>query len=166
MKFLRNKDVVSGTFLAALSVWAFLSSGAFAWSSISAYGNPAVVPRIVAGIIFILAVFICWDGVKNASAKDGDIVREERGGLWGKEQLPELFTFLLLCVYVLALKQIGFVIATAVYLCLQMFVLSCFDIRKLWLFLITAVIISPALFYVFRTFFDVLLPAGILGWNP
>lgn len=166
MRFLKNRDAVSGLFLTAFSVWAFFSSNSFGKSSISTYGNPAVVPRIVTAVIFVLAVLIMMDGVKEVKVQPAD----EKASGWkkvgSKEHLPEIMTFLLLTIYVVTIKEIGFVITTAVYLFLQMFILSCFNTKQIWLFLLIACFISPALFYGFRTFFDVLLPAGVLGWNP
>lgn len=166
MRFFKNKDAASGIFLVVFSIWAFCSTSAFGKSSISTYGNPAVVPRIVTIVIFVLASLILMDGVKEVKRQEIGGETLEQGSLFSKERLPELMTFLLLVIYVVTIRAIGFVITTAVYLCLQMFILSCFDTKKIWLFLLIACIISPALFYGFRTFFDVLLPAGVLGWNP
>lgn len=166
MRFFRNKDAVSGLFLTVFSVWALYSTSAFASSSISAYGNPAVVPRITILIILVLSVLILSDGVRamRGQATAGEAGCKKQTFL--KEQLPEILTFLLLAVYVILIKPVGFVITTAVYLGLQMYILSCFDRKKIWLFALIACVISPALYYGFRTCFDVLLPAGILNWNP
>lgn len=166
MRFLKNRDGASGLFLAVFSAWAFYSADSFSRSSISTYGNPAVVPRIVTAIIFVLAVLILLDGVKEMKTRPADLEISAQKKRDAKEQLPEIMTFLLLTIYVMTIKKIGFVITTAAYLFLQMFILSCFDTKRIWLFLLIACIISPALFYGFRTFFDVLLPAGALGWNP
>ncbi len=162
-RLIRNKDCVSGLLIFLLAAWAFHSTGAFAQSSLSSYGSPAVVPRVVLTIIMGLAVLITLEGLRRAGAQ-GEHDTERKGNRL--EKLPEPLTLALMIVYVIALKPVGYVIATTVYLCLQMYVLSCFDRRKIWQFLLIACVISPLLFYAFRSFFSVLLPAGILGWNP
>ena len=60
MRFFKNKDAASGIFLVVFSIWAFCSTSAFGKSSISTYGNPAVVPRIVTVVIFVLINSYGW----------------------------------------------------------------------------------------------------------
>lgn len=164
MRFLRNKDAVSGAFLIIFSAWAFYATEAFASSSISSYGNPSTVPRIVIIAIFLLAIWILLDGIKQIREANGQ--EEKKDNRPWVERLPEILTLLLLAAYVIALRSVGYVISTTLYLFLQMFVLSCFEKRKIWLFLLIACIVSPLFYFLFRVCFNVFLPAGILNWNP
>ena len=160
-KYLKNRDFVSGFVLVLLSVIGFYSTNKFNLSSISSYGNPATVPRIILILLFIMSALTMVGAIRKENG-DGEN-REERSL---EQKLPEYLTFVLLVVYVFTVKPIGYVISTAIYLLLQMYVLSCFEKRRLWLFALIAIMVSPLLYYIFRAFFDVLLPAGILGWRP
>ncbi|MBR1918037.1 MAG: tripartite tricarboxylate transporter TctB family protein [Spirochaetales bacterium] len=160
-KYLKNRDFVSGFVLVLLSVIGFYSTNKFNVSSISSYGNPATVPRIILILLFIMSALTMVGAIRKENG-DGEN-REERSL---EQKLPEYLTFVLLVVYVFTVKPIGYVISTAIYLLLQMYVLSCFEKRRLWLFALIAIMVSPLLYYIFRAFFDVLLPAGILGWRP
>ena len=160
-KYLKNRDFVSGFVLVLLSVIGFYSTNKFNVSSISSYGNPATVPRIILILLFIMSALTMIGAIRKENG-DGEN-REERSL---EQKLPEYLTFVLLVVYVFTVKPIGYVISTAIYLLLQMYVLSCFEKRRLWLFALIAIMVSPLLYYIFRAFFDVLLPAGILGWRP
>lgn len=162
MKLLKNKDLISGALLLALSVWAFVDTEKYNVSSISSYGNPATVPRFVIAIIFIMAVVILTDGIKQL--KHAETEQEEVKPF--KEYLPVVITFILLAAYVTCLRLVGFVISTFVYMILQMFTLSCFDKKRLCIYLIIACVTAPLLYWVFRSLFNVMLPAGILHWNP
>ena len=123
-RLVRNKDSLSGLLILLFAAWAFHSTGAFAQSSLSAYGSPAVVPRVVLAMIMGLAVLIMLDGLRQTEIPaENDTEKKEKR----LEKLPEPLTLVLMIAYVLALKPVGYVIATIVYLCLQMFVLSCFD---------------------------------------
>lgn len=161
MKYLKNKDFVSGLTLVLLSIIGFFSTNKFNVSSISSFGNPATVPRLVLLLLFIMSALTMIGAIRRENGSD------EKGEARSLEQkLPEYLTFVLLVVYVFTVKPIGYVISTAIYLFLQMYVLSCFEKKRIWVFALIAIIVSPLLFYIFRAFFDVLLPAGILGWRP
>lgn len=160
-KYLKNRDFVSGFVLVLLSVIGFYSTNKFNVSSISSYGNPATVPRIILILLFIMSALTMVGAIRKENGEGEN--REERSL---EQKLPEYLTFVLLVVYVFTVKPIGYVISTAIYLLLQMYVLSCFEKRRLWLFALIAIMVSPLLYYIFRAFFDVLLPAGILGWRP
>ena len=163
MKRLKNKDFISGLLLVILTLFAWFSTKNFDKSSISAYGNPATVPRVIIIILFAFAVMIMIDGLKK---KNEDNKTKSKDPVPLIQKLPELLTFILLTLYVALLRKVGFVITTAVYLFFQIFVLSNFNIKKSWQYALIAVIVSPILYYLFRVYFNVFLPAGVLNWNP
>ncbi len=165
MKKLTNKDIVSGVFLIVLSVAAWFATNQFDKSSISSYRNPATVPRAVITILFVFAIMILADGIKESRLSYQSETEVEKTFSF-RSRLPEILTYILIALYVTLLKPIGFVITTSVYLFLQMFVLSCFDVKNCLKFAIIALFVAPALFYIFRVFFNVFLPTGLLNWNP
>lgn len=160
MRLIKNKDIVSGLFLLIVSVALFSNTNMFNNSSISSYGNPATVPRIVIVLLFILSLLILLGGIRRTVKDPGT---ESQTTIIWNDKLLSVLTFILLSGYIISVKPVGYIISTALYLFLQMFILSCFDTCKLWTFGIISCIASPTLFYVFRVFFDVFLPTGILG---
>ena len=164
MRIVKNRDVVSGSLLFVLALWALYDTRKYDVSSISSYGNPAVVPRFVITIVLILAILILADGVKLLKQAGAEKVVEPKRS--GKELLPIVFTVIILSAYILCLKQVGFVVSTIIYMSLQMYILSCFDRRKLWMYFLIAFVTTPLLYWMFRTFFNVLLPAGVIPWYP
>ena len=163
MKKIKNKDTISGLFLVILSVAAWFGTNNFNRSSISSYGNPATVPRAAIAILFVFAVLILADGLKG---KETEAEAEKDSTHSIKYRLPEISTYILIVLYVAFLKPVGFVISTAVYLFFQMLALSCFDVKNCWKYAIIALLVSPVIFYIFRVFFNVFLPTGLLNWNP
>lgn len=154
MKFLKNKDVISGITLILLAAWLFAQSFQFKVSNVSLYGA-ATVPRVTALFLAILAAGVLRDGLLA-----GNVNSIEKISL--KERLPEYLTYILLFAYVILIKPLGFVITSALYLSAQMYILSNFNRKWLPVYIAIGCISSPLLYYMFRQFFDVFLPNGIL----
>jgi putative tricarboxylic transport membrane protein len=68
-----------------------------------------------------------------------------------------------LVLYIALLPIIGFLITTVVYLFAQMYLLADKKERKIPLFLVTSVVTSVFVYFVFKSVFFLMLPAGILG---
>ncbi len=73
-------------------------------------------------------------------------------------------TFVLLAIYTIFLKQLGFVIATFLYIFFQTLVLTKKEKRNYKLVIILAVVFSVLIDYVFVEWLSVLLPKGIIGF--
>lgn len=65
-------------------------------------------------------------------------------------------------LYLIFVGQIGFVLASVLYLFAQISLLSEVWKKKWWLYLIIAVVISVACYLFFRNVFNLMLPKGIL----
>lgn len=73
-------------------------------------------------------------------------------------------TFILLAIYTVFLKQLGFVTATFLYIFFQTLVLTKKEKRNYKLTIILAIIFSVLIDYVFVELLSVLLPKGIIGF--
>ena len=161
MKYLRNKEILSGAFLVILSVILLFSTESFNTSSISAYGNPATVPRIILALLAVISVMILISGILKVQ-KEGDTDESAKPDM--NERLPFILTFILIAVYILSVSILGYIVSTTIYLFLQIFILSCFSKKRLVLNVIIAIGTSVIVFCIFRYGFDVFLPRGIFGF--
>ena len=161
MKYLRNKEILSGAFLVILSVILLFSTESFNTSSISAYGNPATVPRIILVLLAVISVMILISGILKVR-KEGDTDESAKPDM--NERLPFILTFILIAVYILSVSILGYIVSTTIYLFLQIFILSCFSKKRLVLNVIIAIGTAVILFCIFRYGFDVFLPRGIFGF--
>lgn len=73
-------------------------------------------------------------------------------------------TFILLAVYTIFLKQLGFIISTFGYIFFQTIVLTKKEKRNYKLTIILAIIFSVSIDYIFVELLSVLLPKGIIGF--
>ena len=161
MKYLRNKEILSGAFLVILSVILLFSTESFNTSSISAYGNPATVPRIILVLLAAISIMILISGILKVRREDSG---NESAKPDMKERLPFILTFILIAVYILSVSILGYIVSTTIYLFLQIFILSCFSKKRLILNVVIAIGVSVILFCIFRYGFDVFLPRGIFGF--
>ena len=115
--------------------------------------DPYTLPAVVFACMFVFG--ICRLVVGLRMEKTG-----EKGTLL-KIPKKTLITAALIAAYALALKPVGFVISSFVYLWLQMLVLQ--EEKKHWkLMTIVAVICSLGIYLMFTKVFSVMLPRGIL----
>lgn len=165
----KYEDVFSGFFLLIVSVIIFFTSFTFEALTTSLVG-PAFMPQIIAVIMAIFSIIIAVSGFRKSKAVNKEAVPEEK--VSNEEELivtekksykPVLITFGLMAAYVVLMPYIGFLIMTVVYMFLQMLILSHVTNRKIWLFLLISVVISAAIYYLFRNVFYVMLPTGIIG---
>ena len=79
-----------------------------------------------------------------------------------------LISLILILVYVFALKPMGFIVTTLVYLPIQMYVLADAEHRTrkdIIVLLVIDVIFTIAVFFLFRYGFKIVLPQGIFTIN-
>ena len=83
----------------------------------------------------------------------------------GKTKLkPEtLKVFALMIAYAIAVEPVGYLITTTSYLVLHFIVVSTSEQRKIPIFMLISIVFSVVTYFLFRNFFGVLLPKGILG---
>ena len=168
---IKYQDVISGFFLLIVSVAMFAVTFSFEALTVSKVG-PDFMPKIIASMIMIFSIIIIANGLKKAK------VHNENTGAYQESQgddtksvskdekknlLPVMMTLGLMIGYFVLIPILGFLLMTALYLFLQMLLLSHKSNRKIWLFAILSIATSALIYYVFRSVFYVMLPTGIIG---
>ncbi|WP_339251615.1 tripartite tricarboxylate transporter TctB family protein [Sporosarcina sp. FSL W8-0480] len=159
------RDVQSGIFLLIVSVIMFSATLSFKKLTTSLVG-PAFMPQVIAGLIALMALAIIIQGIRNVKAErvkeaSSDVVTKKDP----KDEVtyrPVILTFILMAVYVAVMPFVGFLITTAVYMFIQMMILSDKPERRWLLFAVVSVVASATIYYVFRNVFYVMLPSGLL----
>lgn len=159
----KYKDVFCGSALILLGVGLYIAS--FGIKSVALNLIKAdFFPRLDAALLVILGLILVVTGLAKAQhyqpAEEKDIPFWENDGT-----ISMLETLGLIALYIFALKPVGFVIATFVYLVAQMYVLAPREKRtrkNMVLFVVISLITSIVVYLVFVKVFYLMLPAGIL----
>ena len=157
----KYRDLITGGLSVALAVVLYMIS--FGVKDFSAVRlGPGFVPRVTAVFLGILGVILIVQGIRNLRAAGaGDGTREKTDG--GKSGHAVLLSFLLMAGYIALLDSLGFIITTSGYLFFQMVLLAHRSHRRYALFAFISVGTAAAAYYLFVGFFEVMIPAGILG---
>ena len=158
----RYGDLLAGSFIFLFSIALFAGAQNVKTLAVSRIGS-GFFPSIVAVLMAIVSIPIIAGGIKTAKAGS----KNKEAGDEAKENKPKLMavlaTFALMLGYAAALPPLGFPISTAVYLFLQMLILSAGQRRRFILFAAVSAASSVAIYYLFVLVFHLMLPAGILG---
>lgn len=144
------------------SIVLLLGSGAFCLYNLAQMEetelsiHPLFLPTVILALIFLLSLIRLIGGLRMAPSDN----------VPHSISIPKrsLLTMLLIVVYALLFKRLGFVLDTFVYLMLQMVLLKDGK-RNYLLMLLIAVIGSAGVYALFVYGFNVMLPAGILSWT-
>ncbi len=162
LKRLSTVDLLTGLALLLLAValfWASLGVKDFAAIGVGS----AFVPRLTAAGLALVAMVLLGSALHRqgeAPAETTDDASEPRvfGGL------PAVATSAArMAGYLALLEPLGFLPASALYVFLQMIVLSKHNARRYGLFALCSLLPAIAFYYLFVNLFDISLPAGILG---
>ena len=163
-----NKDIFASVFFIFFSITMFFASNSIIKLTVSRIGAD-FAPKLVAVGIFILGIFYLITSIKKQKQMNNlaDTKTSEKESSTEEKKkispLSVLLTVGLLVLYVVLMPTIGFLITTAVYLFFQMYLLAAKVERKIPLFVIISVVTSVTVYYLFKSVFYLMLPAGILG---
>jgi hypothetical protein len=163
----KSKDFYASVFLLVFSIIMYIASYSIKMLTVSKIGAE-FMPRIVAVAVFILSIILLINSIKEMKRPKQEIESlededEQEDANKKVSPLSVIITIGLMIGYVTLLKPVGFLIMTAVYLFLQMYVLADKAERRVPLFLGVSVISSVAVYYCFKSIFHLMLPTGILG---
>ncbi|WP_427042734.1 tripartite tricarboxylate transporter TctB family protein (plasmid) [Fusobacterium sp. SB021] len=119
------------------------------------------VPKKWAIFLFLLSIMLIIRSVKRMKKSSEKNVSLAQLLTLNKEVG---LTFILLAIYTVFLKQLGFVTATFLYIFFQTLVLTKKEKRNYKLTIILAIIFSVLIDYIFVELLSVLLPKGIIGF--
>ncbi len=154
-------DIIAGSFMILFAAAMYVSSLDIKMLTVSRIGA-AFMPQIAAILFAVTGVIIVLDGIKTMREAAGRNQDEKPEPVRAKAVVATLASIL---AYVLLLEKIGFVIMTTLYLFAQFNILADKTERKIPMFLITAVVVSVVVYWVFVNAFQLMLPAGILDWD-
>lgn len=168
VRFEKYKELVVAVLILLLSVIMFSLSFTVKRETMSTIG-PGFMPRLVSSGIFLLGLIhlkTVWSQIGEHEDAKPRIVQEETDGRnmlgWIKGSLDWLSAVLIL-LYVFLLGSLGFILSSAIYMFLQMSVLSVGEKRNYLKMSILSVLVPILVYVLFTNYFYLMLPAGILG---
>jgi putative tricarboxylic transport membrane protein len=150
---LRYADAVSGIFFALLGIIVVL--GTLSFSSLpTADVGPAFFPKIVGGLLVLLGLFLTIKSLLN------NVDTRSIKQLFPKGSIKAVITIVIFGVYLFLLKYVGFLISTPLFIIsLSLFLKE----KRIYLILITSLLVTAFLYFVFQKFLMIPLPGGIFS---
>jgi putative tricarboxylic transport membrane protein len=146
-----------GCILTVMGIWMLadaINFGRFISGGIGADFFPKIISSALI-LIGLLLIAGAYQAERNPAKKNENTIKSnyrEFAAVMG-----------LLTVYILALKPLGFILATAPFTFLLILILSPRENRSFRLFALLAVAVTVAAYFLFVKVFYVMLPQGILG---
>ncbi|WP_027642611.1 tripartite tricarboxylate transporter TctB family protein [Enterocloster clostridioformis] len=157
-------DIIVGVFFILLSAAMMVMAKMLPKSTVMDIG-PDFMPMCIGVMTFVLAAALVLLNIKNMKIY---VAQAEAEGPEKADYKRVLTSFIIILVYVFVLKSVGFIISTLVYLPVQMFILAPEERRgkkDVIQLLITDVLFTFVVFFLFRYGFKIVLPAGIFTIN-
>jgi hypothetical protein len=154
----RRQDIIAGIILLFVSIAIFISSGYIPRMVVTTLG-PDFMPKLIAtGMAGLSCLLIVFGYKRGSSAKSA--VRQD--GTFIKRHI-DLITIGFLVFYALCISFLGFLIATSIYLFLQISLMGIMRKLKPIITAIVSIASSAIIYFIFTRYLSVMLPAGILG---
>lgn len=157
-------DIIVGVFFMLLSAAMMVMAKMLPKSTVMDIG-PDFMPICIGVMTFVLAAALVLLNIKNMKIY---VAQAEAEGPEKADYKRVLTSFIIILVYVFVLKSVGFIISTLVYLPVQMFILAPEERRgkkNVIQLLLTDVLFTFVVFFLFRYGFKIVLPAGIFTIN-
>lgn len=164
MFFKKYGDIVVSIFFMALSAVMIYAAMLLPKSTVMEIG-PDFMPTVVGIATLIMSAALLIISLKGLKARAAEAEANPPAQCDYKRMLLSL---ILILIYVFALKPVGFIITTLVYLPIQMYVLADADHRSkkdIIMLLVIDVVFTIAVFFLFRYGFKIVLPQGIFTIN-
>lgn len=168
----KYRDVISSVFVIALAIFiAYFSKDirTVKFTSVGANFFPRIIAVMLGGLGVILLITSIMEvkrrglnSVDNKTAvKEVTSSGSKKGGIISRN--ADWVSVILIMAYVFSMGKLGFIIASIVYLFLQMVVLSTAGKVKFMSLGLVAVISPVVIYLIFTKIFGLMLPSGILG---
>lgn len=154
----RYADVVSGSFLVLVSILISLETRNIRAFRIMTFG-PKVMPRLLSIVLCIVGVAIVVTGLLRLR-RPHEADEADGGAGASVDYRKVLSTMALIAFYVFALRPLGFIFVTVVYLLSQFIVLGGVARRRLPIYGLLSLGVAFGIYYLFYFAFNVLLPPG------
>lgn len=168
----KYRDIVSALFVIALAAFIFIFSLNIEKSRFTNLGAdffPKLISAILASLGFLLLGLSvrklrredAKGGAPAAEPEAGAGLQEKRGGIFARN--ADWMSILLIVLYAVGLRYLGFVLSTAVYLFFQMIVLTVKGERRVLAYGLIAVVTPLVIYFLFTRAFHLMLPQGLVG---
>ena len=129
---------------------------------VSSLDTAKFFPQLVFGVLMPIGILLIIRGLIRAkglkdTAPEGE--KLEKGIVAFKRSIVALVA---IAIFLLLMEPLGFIPAAILYMLFNMFYMCEKAAWKPWLFVIVAVLVAVASYFLFRQFIYVRLPAGIL----
>ena len=157
-------DIFLGVFLMLFSVYMFMESFSIkiVKEPVSPLDTASFFPRLVFGVLFIIGVSMTGMGRSKLEANKSSVPTGEELSASVLALKRSVITFAFIFSFILLMVQLGFIPTAIIYMVTSMFFMASKEIWKPKAYIITAVIVALACYFLFREFLYVRLPAGIL----
>ncbi|MBE2294120.1 MAG: tripartite tricarboxylate transporter TctB family protein [Phycisphaerales bacterium] len=155
----KYRDLIGGVFFLAFAVFIYALSYQIHMTQADPVG-PQFFPRLVALFMGVLALISISRSVLRLRKADPTATAKK-----GSFSIALLLTALLLIAYTLLIEKVGFIILSAIYLYLQILLISPkeeLQKHNLVINAVVAIVVPIALYYLFYHAFGIFLPAGLL----
>ena len=159
----KYNDLIGAGLLIALSVFALCVSRQIPMGLASGLGAD-FLPTVCSAILLVIGLVLALQAIGELKKADkSEKTERAEPKEKGSGKLAQvLLTFVLLFVYDLLLKTVGFVILTPVYLFLQMLLIAPKDKRKPVWFVVLGMLTTAVIYMIFTWGFSIILPMGLL----
>ncbi|MGM9660623.1 MAG: tripartite tricarboxylate transporter TctB family protein [Faecousia sp.] len=164
MFFKKYGDIVVSIFFMVLSAVMIYAATLLPKSTVMEIG-PDFMPTVVGVVTFILSTALLIISLKGLKSR---VAEAEANPPAECDYKRMLISLVLILIYVFALKPVGFIVTTLIYLPIQMYVLADAEHRgkkDIIMLLIIDVVFTFAVFFLFRYGFKIVLPQGIFTIN-
>lgn len=165
----RYCDLAAGLIVVAASIAIYIFSDNIQRMVVTSIG-PNFMPKLVAMIMGVLGIILVLQGIHvvtrcpAGTTKTGDVGNEQSTNIVNlfKSNLDTV-TLALLVLYALSIGKMGFLIATSIYMFLQILLMHLNSKRNYLLFGAISVAFTSCIYFIFTKLLYVMLPAGLLG---
>lgn len=151
-----KRDQATGIALILLGVFFGFLTSQFKKPFTPEYPGPKLMPFLAVVMLVVCGIGVFVNGCRQSKE---DAVFLSKGG-W----VRVIVSFAVLCVYVLALKYVGFLISTPIvlYAVTTYFAKASKIETKLWVRIVFAVVVSVLIWFMYVKLFSMPLPEGLL----
>lgn len=158
-------DLIVGVFFLLLSLLLIALGIALPPSKVMEIG-PDFMPIVVGVITAVLSVALILTSIPKIRKFDpAAVVPSDEEEVEDPDYVKVVSSLVLILLYIVAFRPVGFILSTFVYLPFQIFVMAPTSKRKPVQFVLISLIVTLAVFFLFRYGFKIVLPQGIFTIN-
>ena len=160
------KNIGAAVVVLAFAAFLFIASFFVKTSTVTTLG-PEFFPRLISSVIFLLGLLNLRTAIRDYRfLKEHDkLVSAGEKRPWKEVLLDNLdwVSGALMLAYVVAIYYLGFLLPSIVYMFLQILLYTTNQKRNYVLYIVLSIVIPCAVYVLFRNYFHLMLPRGILG---